>query len=292
MEQFFQTLGIPFLACVVLVSILSYLGMHVLSREIIFIDIAFAQIATVGAIAAHMLLDAESASFISLACSFAAVLAAAMFFAAVRTHIVHIPLEAVIGVSYAVAAASALFLIGAGPGGHVHVQEMLSGSILWATWSDILQCTAAFAAVGGCFILFRKPFEAISADYEEAVRKGLRVMWWDLLFYVLFGIVITFSVRVAGIVAVFTFLVIPASISALFTPRWGTRLGIAWASGTLASLACLAFSQRLDFSVGPSVAMFLGVLLVLSACWNIARKRLGTRCANPERRREAGPGGA
>lgn len=268
-----QTLGLPFLVSLVLLSILAYLGIHVLMREIIFVDIAFAQIAAVGAIAAHILFDVEPESFASQGYSFMAVLIAAVFFALVRRRIIQIPLEAVIGVSYAVAAASALFLVGIVPGGHIHVQEILSGSILWATWFDIVQCVVVFVIVGVCFILFRKPFKQISLGYERAVAAGLRVVLWDLLFYILLGIVITLAVQIAGVVVVFTFLIIPATVSALFSPHWGVRLIIAWLSGAAAVLSGLLFAQKLDFSVGPSVALFLGVLLIAGTII----RRLATR---------------
>lgn len=265
MSIFIETLGLPLIAGLVLLSILAYLGIHVLLREIIFVDIAFAQIAAVGTITAHIFFDVEPGTLVSQLYSFLAVLVAALFFALVRRRIVQIPLEAIIGVSYAVAAASALFLVGIIPGGHLHVEEMLAGSILWATWSDIVECVIAFVIVGFCFLLFRDQFKRISVGYDGAEAAGLRVVWWDLLFYVLVGVVITLAVRIAGVVVVFTFLIIPATISALFSSRWGVRMVIAWLSGTVAVVAGLLFAQHLDFSVGPSIALFLGVILIAGA---------------------------
>ena len=181
--------------------------------------------------------------------------------------VLQISQEAIIGVSYAIAAAAALFLIGIAPGGHVHTQHMLAGSILWASWTDLLVCALVFAAVGICFYALRRPFQRISSDYDGAVRDGMRVVGWDFLFYALLGVVITFAVRIGGVVVVFAFLIIPATLSAIFTAHLGRRLLITWGAGTLGAALGLLFADRLDFSVGPAVALFLGVELALAGLW-------------------------
>ncbi len=260
-----ELLGLPFLACVVMTAILGYLGMHVLSREIVFVDIALAQIVAVGAIAAHLIFGVEEHSPLTYLASFALALGAAAFFALARRHVIWISQEAVIGISYAIAAAAALFLIGIAPGGHVHAQHMLAGSILWATWTDILVCAVVFGAVGLCFFLLRHPFQRLSSDYDAAVRKGIRVVAWDFLFYALLGVVITFAVRIGGVVVVFALLIIPTTISAIFTSRPRQRLLITWGAGILGAFLGLLFADRLDFSVGPAVALFLGLELILAA---------------------------
>ena len=268
-----ETLGVPFLSCLVLVAVLSYLGLHVLRREIIFIDIALAQLAAVGAIVAHLAVGAHGGSAAGQLAAFGLVVVAAAFYAVVRRRITQLPLEAVIGVSYAIAAAGALFLLGVGTGGHVHVQHMLAGSILWATWRDVLVCAGAFGVIGGLFRIFRGPLTRISEDYEGAVRAGVRVVWWDFLFYTLCGAVIALAVGIGGIVVVFAFLIIPATVSAVLASGWGVRLVAAWATGAIASVLGLLFAYRLDFSVGPSVAMFLGVELVLVGAYGLRRTR-------------------
>ena len=201
-----QILGIPLLVCLEMIAILGYLGIHVLKREVIFIDIALAQIAAVGAIGAELAFEAHGHSVLGYACAFGATLVAAAFFSLVRRRVVQIPLEAVIGVSYAIAAAGALFLVGIAPGGHVHVQQMLAGSILWATWADVMWAALLFGLVGSCFYVFRRPFASISEDYEGTAREGVNTLGWDLLFYALLGVVVTLAVRIAGVVVVFAFL--------------------------------------------------------------------------------------
>ncbi len=265
MQEMLHLLTLPFLTCLLMTGILCYMGLHVLEREIIFIDIAVAQIAVVGSIVAHTVFKFEEHSLFASACAFGFVLAAALFYSLVRRKITQIPLEAIIGVSYAVGAAAALFLISLTAGGHVHVEHMLTGSILWAKRTDVLSCAIVFLIVGFFFYLFRRPFRRISSDYEKAVKEGMKVTWWDCLFYALFGIVITTAVRIAGVLVVFGFLIIPATISAMFSSRLGLRLAIAWASGVAATTAGLMFSYYLDFSVGASVVSCLGLALIIVA---------------------------
>ena len=258
-----ELLTLPFLVCLTMVGILGYLGIHVLKREIIFIDIALAQIAAVGSIIAVVVFKAEEHSLLTYICAFGFTLAAAVFYSLVRKKIIQIPLEAVIGISYAICAALALFIVAKLGDAHVHVEHMLAGSILWAKWSDIFLCAVVFSGVGFLFYIFRKPFMKISNDYEGAIIEGMRVVWWDLLFYALFGIVITVAVRIAGVLVVFSFLIIPAIISALFSTKFGVRLAIAWIFGIGMSIMGLVFSYYFDFSIGPSVASFLGMALIV-----------------------------
>jgi len=265
MLQLIQILGLPFLACMTMGGILGYLGIHVLKREVIFIDIALAQIAAVGSIAAHLAFEVHGDSIGAYICSLGCVLLAAAFYALVRRKVTQISLEAVIGISYAIAAAGALFLIGIAPGGHVHVQTMLSGSLLWATWRDVISALVLFSVVGTAFFAFRKPFNQISDNYNSAVMKGMNVVWWDFLFYALLGMVITLAVRIAGVVAVFAFLIIPAAVSAMIDINRGLRMFVAWIVAILASIMGLLFAYFLDFSVGPSIVLFSGSALVVVA---------------------------
>jgi len=264
MLQLLEMLGLPFLACMMMGAILGYSGIHVLKREVIFIDIALAQIAAVGSLVAHLAAGAEEGTLLAYAFSFGCVLTIAAFYALVRRRIIQISIEAVIGISYAIAAAGALFLIGVAPG-HAHVEEMLAGSLLWTAWPEIKWSLIVFCAVGFCFYIFRKPLLSISEDYHGALTRGVKVVWWDFLFYALVGIVITVAVRIAGVVVVFAFLIMPATTSALFSSRWGTRMLIAWAAAVIASIGGLLFGYYLDFSLGPAIALFLGGVLTIAA---------------------------
>ena len=274
MPQLIQIFSQPFLVCLTMVFILGYMGIHVLKREVIFIDIALAQIAAVGAIVAHVAFGAHGDSLFGYSVAFGFTLVASVFYSLARRRVSQIPLEAVIGVSYAIAAAAALFLVGIAPGGHIHVHQMLSGSILWVTWRDFLLCVFVFSVVGFCFYVFRKPFKEISDNYEDALRKGIKVVWWDFLFYALFGIVITLAVRIGGVVVIFAFLIIPATISALFSSNWGRRLVISWLIGVGAIVAGLLFANRFDFSIGSAISFFLGVALIFAGFSRIGRERI------------------
>ena len=262
MLQLIEMLGLPFLACMMMGAILGYCGIHVLKREVIFIDIALAQIAAVGSIVAHLAFDAEEGTLLAYIFSFGCVLSIAAFYALVRSRIVQISIEAVIGISYAIAAASALFLVGVAPG-HTHMDEMLSGSLLWIGLPEIIASLIVFCAIGFCLYVFRKPLLRISEDYHGALSRGVKVVWWDFLFYALVGVVITVSVRIAGVVVVFAFLIIPATTSALFSSRWGIRMLIAWSVAVAASIGGLLFGYYLDFSLGPVIALFMGAVLTI-----------------------------
>ena len=258
-------LGLPFVVALEMIVIFGYVGIHVLKREIIFVDIAMAQVAAVGAIVAHLAFSAHGDSVTGYAFAFGATLIVGSFYSLARRRNIGIPLEAVIGVTYAIAAALALFLVGVAPGGHVHIHQMLAGSILWTTPRDVVLCGGVFAAAGLCFYIFRKPLTRISDDYEGAVRQGMNTAAWDFVFYVLVGVIITVAVRIAGVIVVFAFLIIPATLSAMFARDWGKRLIITWIAGGVATSIGLLFANAFDFSVGPAIALFLGVALVLTA---------------------------
>lgn len=264
MPQIVHILGLPFLMCLIIGVILGYFGIHVLKREVIFIDIAVAQVAAVGSIAAHLAFDVEDDHLISYLFSLGCVLLIAAFYAIARRKIVQISIETVIGISYAITAAGAMFLIGIVPG-HAHAEEMLAGNLLWVSRHHIVLCLIVFSGVAVCLYIFRKPLLRISQDYEGAITQGSPVVLWDFVFYALLGVVITLAVKVTGVVTVFSFLIIPATISALFTAKWGLRMFIAMAAATVASSGGLLFAYFFDFSIGPAVALFLGAVLAVAA---------------------------
>lgn len=270
MTELLSMLGLPLLACLAIVAVVGYMGLHVLKREVIFIDIALAQMAAVGVIIPHITFHAHHDSPLTFIFPLIFTTGAAAFYAFARSRVMQIPLEAIIGVTYAIAAGAALFLVGVQPGGHVHVKHMLIGSILWTKGADVVWSALVFSVVGLLFYLMRKPFTRISENYEAAAEQGMRVVLWDFLFYALLGIVIILAVRIAGVVVVFCFLIIPATTSAIFSSKWGVRLLLTWLFGGVAALLGLLFAYCLDFSLGPSVALFSGLVLVVCglASWS------------------------
>ena len=290
MLSIIQILGLPFLACILMGITLGYLGIHVLKREVIFIDIAFAQIAAVGSIAAHFIFEIHGNSAAAYACSVGCVSLAALCYALIRGKILQISLEAVIGISYAIAAAAALFLVGIQPGGHVHIQHVLSGSLLWTGWHDVNRELLTFSAVGLCFYLFRKPLTKISNSYQQVQIANLHIVFWDFVFYVLLGIVITLCVQIAGIVVVFAYLIIPATISLICPQRPILRLIVVWSSAVAASVAGLLFAYSLDFSIGPAIALSHGVILVMAVMLTKSARYCHVKCSHEhEPVMEAGP---
>ena len=261
----------PFIPCLLLIGINIYFGIHVIKREIIFIDIALAQIAALGATIAGIVHDLNPAHMghshdehTLLGYLFAILfttLAAAMF-TFLKSKKLPIPLESLIGIAYAVAATSAVIILDKAAGGDVHVHEMVAGSILWVSWKEILELFIVFAVVGLFHVIFRKKFIPITDNYNN--HKNTYNAIWDFLFYASFGIAVVHSVKVGGILTVFAFLIIPASISVLFTQNWTSRIMIGWAIGTAVSVCGLYLSWRMDIPSAPTVILFLGVFLLMA----------------------------
>ena len=264
MELALEVLFWPFVACLVLTGIHTYLGLHVVSRGVIFVDLALAQIAAMGATFAFMIgyaPDTKQAYFYSLL--FASL--GAGIFSISRLKEQHVPQEAIIGITFAVASATSILIADRSPQGAEHVEAMLTGALLWTPRSKILATAFIYALVGAFHWYFRDRFLTISLNPERAEAKGWNVRWWDFLFYASFGFVITSSVAIAGVLLVFSFLVIPSVIAMLFSRSTGRRLAIGWAVGTLVSMVGLTLSYRHDFPSGPAVVCTFGLALLLAA---------------------------
>ncbi|HSR52926.1 MAG TPA: iron chelate uptake ABC transporter family permease subunit [Acidobacteriota bacterium] len=263
MEQAIAIMLPPLVACLILTGIHTYLGLHVVSRGVIFVDLALAQVAALGSTFAFLLgFDPQSYAgyFYSLGFAF---LGAAIFSLS-RLKDKHIPQEAIIGVVFAVASSAAILIADRAPQGAEHVEAMLTGSILWVSWPTIWKTLIIYVVVGVFHYIFRDKFLLISMRPEEAERRKLRVRWWDFLFYMSFGFVITSSVAIAGVLLVFSFLIVPSLIGMLYSTNIGARLVIGWISGTLVSFVGLFLSYRMDFPSGPSVVCTFGVFLILA----------------------------
>ncbi len=254
----------PFVACLVLTGIHTYLGLHVVTRGVIFVDLALAQIAALGSTFAF-LLGFEPSSTAGYLYSLGFAFFGAAIFSLSRLRDQRVPQEALIGITFAVASSAAILIADRAPQGAEHVEEMLTGAVLWVTWPTIWKTMAIYAVVGFFHFVFRKRFLLISLDTEEARRRGLSVRWWDFLFYISFGLVITSSVAIAGILLVFSYLIIPSVIGMLYSQRVGIRLVIGWVTGTLVSVAGLMVSYQMDFPSGPSIVCSFGLFLILAA---------------------------
>ena len=253
-----------FFECLILVGIHSYLGLHVLRRKVIFVDLALAQIAALGTTVGFLfgiLPGTTGAYWFSLFFTFIG----AAVFSVLRFRHEKIPQEAIIGLAYAIAASVSILVIDKAPHGAEHIKELLTGSILWVKWSTILSAAIVYTFVGIFHYIFRKKFILISEDPEEAYKQGLSVKFWDFLFYVSFGVVITHSVGTAGVLLVFVFLVVPAITSMLITDVWWKQLVIGWTMGLIVSVTGLYISYIADLPSGPTVVTFYGITLLIVA---------------------------
>lgn len=264
MDSFFLLMWKPLLACLILTGIHTYLGVHVVERKVIFVDLALAQIAALGAVLAFTFgfnLHGKEAYWFSLAATFVG----AILFSLTRARREKIPQEAIIGIVYAVAAAGAILVLSRAAEGDEEIRHMMVGNILLVDLREILTMAALYGIVGAFHWYFRKTFLLISTKPEEAYQKGIKVRWWDILFYLTFGLVVTSSVHIAGVLLVFSFLIIPAVGAILFSDKLSGRLFLGWGFGILASLVGIGLSYYYDLPTGATVVCVFGGLLVLLA---------------------------
>src|SRR5881409_2485726 len=215
----------PFLMCLVLTGIHAYLGVHVLAREVVFVDIALAQIAALGAIAAF-LIGYDMDTWESYAIALFATLLGALVLSLTRTRQRHVSQEAVIGVVYAVSSAGAVLIVDRAPHGAEHVRAMLVGSLLAVRGPEVLKVAVLYSLIGVLHWFCRRPFFLISTDPDAAFQQGWRVRLWDFIFYASFGVVVTSSVRIGGVLLVFSYLIVPALAGTALGGRVATRLFI------------------------------------------------------------------
>jgi zinc/manganese transport system permease protein len=263
---------IPFLMCLVLTGIHAYLGFHVIAREVVFVDIALAQIAALGATAAF-LFGFELETWQSYAAGLAFTILGALVLALTRSRRRLVSHEAVIGVVYAVSAAGAVLLADRSPHGAEHLRGMLVGSILSVRGSEVLKVAALYAAIGLFHWLCRRPFFLISTDPDAAYREGWRVRLWDFLFYASFGVVVTSSVRIAGVLLVFSYLIVPALAGIMLASRIGPRLAVGWSFGTFVSVLAMVASAVLDLPTGATVVCAFGLSLLALGVFVAIRPR-------------------
>jgi len=255
---------LPFLASLILTGIHAYLGVHVVERGVIFVDLALAQIAALGAtiaILAGMDPHGSSAYWISLAFTFMG----ALIFSFVRSATARIPLEAIIGITYAVASAAAILAMSKATGETEHLKDMLVGNILAVSRPEVIKTAILYGIIGLFHYIFRKKFLLISIDPDAARAQGMNIRLWDFLFYASFGFVVTSSVAIAGVLLVFCYLIVPSVGAMLFADRIGSRLAIGWTMGTLVSALGIFLSVQLDLPTGAAIVCTFGGVLVLMA---------------------------
>jgi zinc/manganese transport system permease protein len=252
----------PFMASLILTGIHAYLGVHVVERGVIFVDLALAQIAALGATIAILIgMDphGQGAYWLSLAFTFVG----AGIFAFARTRRGHIPQEAFIGIAYAVASAAAILAMSKATGETEHLKDMLVGNILAVSKHEVVKTAILYGAIGLFHYIFRHKFLLISTDPAAAEVRGMNIRFWDFLFYASFGFVVTSSVAIAGVLLVFCYLIVPSVGAMLFADRVGRRLAIGWTMGTLVSALGVYFSVLLDLPTGATIVCTFGAVLVV-----------------------------
>jgi len=262
----------PIVACVLLPWLLVYLGLHVVQRGIIFIDIAMAQMASLG-ICVAVLFHVDLAGWTTFAIALGFTLAGAAVFSITGKRSSQIPQEAVIGISYVVAAAAAILLLSRAAEGDEQIKQMLVGNILLVTPFEVWKCFALFFAVGLLHFFLRKNFLLVSYDRDGAWKKGLRVRWWDFLFYAAFGLVVTSFVRIAGVLLVFSYLIVPAVCGINLAGSLSRRLLIGWLIALIGGVGGLFFSFWWDLPSGAAIVCTFGALLILISAISLLRRK-------------------
>src|SRR5881296_3555787 len=260
--EIIQFLILPFLASLILTGIHAYLGVHVVERGVIFVDLALAQIAALGATMAILIgmnPHGSGAYWLSLGFTFVG----AGIFALARTRRGHIPQEAFIGIAYAVASAAAILAMSKATGETEHLKDMLVGNILAVDRHEVIKTAILYGAIGLFHYIFRHKFLLISTNPVEAEARGMSIRFWDFLFYASFGFVVTSSVAIAGVLLVFCYLIVPSVGAMLFADRIGPRLAIGWTMGTVVSALGCWLSVKLDTPTGATIVVTFGAVLIL-----------------------------
>lgn len=265
--QVIDFLAAPFVASLILTGIHAYLGVHVVERGVIFVDLSLAQIAALGATIA-LLLPWSSGDphgpdvyWISLVFTFIG----AAIFALLRSRRARIPQEAIIGITYAVASAAAILAMSKSTSQAEHLKDMLVGNIIAVSWPEVYKTAALYGGIGIFHYIFRKPFLTISMAHDDPESTGLNVRFWDFLFYASFGFVVTSSVQIAGVLLVFCYLIVPSVAAMLYADSVGRRLAIGWTMGTVVSAVGVYLSLVFDLPTGATIVCTFGVALLAMA---------------------------
>src|SRR2546423_8722752 len=260
-------LAAPFVASLILTGIHAYLGVHVVERGVIFVDLSLAQIAALGATIALLMpiTGGDPHAAISYWISLGFTFLGAFVFSTIRSRRARIPQEAIIGICYAVASAAAILAMSKATSESEHLKDMLVGNILAVSWPEVGKTAVLYGAIGAFHFIFRHKFLAISMDPKKAEAEGISIKTWDFLFYASFGFVVTSSVAIAGVLLVFCYLIVPSVAAMLYADTIGRRLAIGWTMGTVVSALGVYLSLQLDLPTGATIVCTFGLALILMA---------------------------
>jgi zinc/manganese transport system permease protein len=261
----------PFLAGLVLTSIHAYFGLHVLARGVIFVDLSLAQVAALGLTIA-ILAGHPAHSQVAYWYALVFAIAGAVLFAIARPYESSLPQEAIIGIVYAVSAALAVIVLDRAPLGAEHIKQILIGSILTVTPGDVGLLVLLYGAIGMLHFICRRPLTMVSFHPELAPSPSRRAFAWDVVFYASFALVVTSSVRIAGVLLVFSYLIVPATLAGVLVSGLWYRLLLAWALGAFLTVLGLYASWSWDLPTGPAIVTAFGGATALVALGAAARR--------------------
>jgi zinc/manganese transport system permease protein len=252
----------PLIASLILPWLLVYLGLHIVQRGVIFVDLALAQTAAFGT-CVSMIAGYDVHDWQSFAFSQVFTFAGAVVLTFTRGRDQRVPQEALIGIVYVVAAAAAIVALSKSAGGHEELQRSMVGELLVVPPIEVMKTFGLYVVLGVVHFLFRKRFLAISANAKQAEASGVNVRWWDFVFYMLFGLVVTSFVHIGGVLLVFSYLVVPAVCATYLVNSIPARFAVGWALATGASVVSLFITAKVDLPIGAAIVCVLGVVLVL-----------------------------
>jgi zinc/manganese transport system permease protein len=265
----------PIVASLVIAGIHAYLGLHVVERGVIFVDLSLAQIASLGATLALLVPslggDPHSPAVYWMSLGFT--LIGAAIFSLIKGHEARIPQEAIIGISYAVASAAVIVAMSKSTGESEHLKDMLVGNILSVQPDEIIKTGVLYVVIGVFHYVFRQRFLLISTDPKAAAARGMAIRFWDFLFYASFGVVVTRSVAIAGVLLVFCYLIVPSVGAMLFAQSIGARLAIGWVMGVIVSILGMYFSVEFDLPTGATIVCTFGAVLIAMAAARVVIPR-------------------
>jgi zinc/manganese transport system permease protein len=262
-----EFLAAPFAASLIIAGIHAYMGVHVVERGVIFVDLSLAQIAALGSTIALLIpfMGQDPHGPWVAWCSLFFTFVGAAIFATIRGRKAKIPQEAIIGITYAVASAATILAMSKATSESEHLKDMLVGNILAVSWPEVRNTVWLYAAIAIFHYVFRKRFLAISLNHDNVDAGGLNVRLWDFLFYASFGLMVTRSVSIAGVLLVFCYLIVPSVAAMLYADRIGPRLAIGWTMGTVVSALGIYLSVVLDLPTGATMVCTFGIVLIAMA---------------------------
>jgi len=260
MNGFWEMMVEPIVMALILVAMHSYLGFHVVKRGVIFVDIALAQMAALG-VAVALLLGGEVGTDRTWAVALMSTFAGALLISSTRSRLERVPQEAYIGIIYAVSSAGMILVLTGVPHGGEEIRHLLVGALLWVTWPVVIKTAVLYGALGVLLFLWRGPLGRVSRDPEAARAEGLSLVRWDFLFYFILGIVVTSSVQIAGVLLVFSLLVVPAVMGARLFNGGRRQFAYTLAVGVAAVIVGSALSYMLDLPTGAAIVCTFGAFL-------------------------------